>query len=187
MRPTGTPQRSPAQDGPRINDKIKVPEVRLIGDDGSQLGVLTTRDALARAEELGLDLVEVSPDAKPPVCRLIDYGKFKYQQSKKAQEAKKKQIIVEVKELNITPNTDTHDLETKQNHIKRWIAEKNRVRVAVKFRGREMAHQDLGYKALESLMKGLEEVAAQESPPRMEGRRLMVTLLPKSEKPGSKD
>ena len=174
--------RNPAQDGPRINDRIKATEVRLISDTGEQVGVLPIREALSRAEELGLDLVEVSPDAKPPVCRLIDYGKFKYQQSKKAQEAKKKQVVIEVKEINLTPNTDKHDIETKQNHIKRWIAEKARVRVGVKFRGREMSHIDLGYKALQELMTGLEEIVIQESSPRMEGRRLVVTLLPRSEK-----
>jgi translation initiation factor IF-3 len=183
MRPMGNQQtRNPAQDGPRINDRIKATEVRLISDTGEQVGVLPIREALSRAEELGLDLVEVSPDAKPPVCRLIDYGKFKYQQSKKAQEAKKKQVVIEVKEINLTPNTDKHDIETKQNHIKRWIAEKARVRVGVKFRGREMSHIDLGYKALQELMTGLEESVIQESSPRMEGRRLVVTLLPKSEK-----
>ncbi len=183
MRPMGNQQtRNPAQDGPRINDRIKATEVRLISDTGEQVGVLPIREALSRAEELGLDLVEVSPDAKPPVCRLIDYGKFKYQQSKKAQEAKKKQVVIEVKEINLTPNTDKHDIETKQNHIKRWIAEKARVRVGVKFRGREMSHIDLGYKALQELMTGLEEIVVQESSPRMEGRRLVVTLLPKSEK-----
>ena len=174
--------RNPAQDGPRINERIKAAEVRLISDTGEQVGVLPIRDALLRAEELGLDLVEVSPDAKPPVCRLIDYGKFKYQQSKKAQEAKKKQVVIEVKEINLTPNTDKHDIETKQNHIKRWIAEKARVRVGVKFRGREMSHIDLGYKALQELMSGIEDIVVQESVPRMEGRRLVVTLLPKSEK-----
>ncbi|WP_338636962.1 translation initiation factor IF-3 [Spirobacillus cienkowskii] len=183
MRPMGNQQtRNPAQDGPRINERIKAPEVRLISDTGEQVGVLPIRDALLRAEELGLDLVEVSPDAKPPVCRLIDYGKFKYQQSKKAQEAKKKQVVIEVKEINLTPNTDKHDIETKQNHIKRWIAEKARVRVGVKFRGREMSHIDLGYKALQELMSGIEDIVVQESVPRMEGRRLVVTLLPKSEK-----
>jgi translation initiation factor IF-3 len=183
MRPMGNQQtRNPAQDGPRINERIKAAEVRLISDTGEQVGVLPIREALLKAEELGLDLVEVSPDAKPPVCRLIDYGKFKYQQSKKAQEAKKKQVVIEVKEINLTPNTDKHDIETKQNHIKRWIAEKARVRVGVKFRGREMSHIDLGYKALQELMSGIEDIVVQESAPRMEGRRLVVTLLPKSEK-----
>jgi translation initiation factor IF-3 len=183
MRPMGNQQtRNPAQDGPRINERIKAAEVRLISDTGEQVGVLPIREALLKAEELGLDLVEVSPDAKPPVCRLIDYGKFKYQQSKKAQEAKKKQVVIEVKEINLTPNTDKHDIETKQNHIKRWIAEKARVRVGVKFRGREMSHIDLGYKALQELMSGIEDIVVQESVPRMEGRRLVVTLLPKSEK-----
>jgi translation initiation factor IF-3 len=183
MGHNGNPQnRQSAQDGPRINEKIRASEVRLISDAGDQIGVLTIREALSRAEEAGLDLVEVSPDAKPPVCRLIDYGKFKYQQSNKAQEAKKKHSVIEVKEINLTPNTDTHDIETKQNYIKRWMVEKARVRVGVKFRGREMAHMELGYRVLKELMAGLEEIAIQEASPKLEGKRLVVTLLPKSEK-----
>ncbi len=181
MRQSGPFNRAPAQEGPRVNDRIRATEVRLIGEDGSQLGVFPLRDALALAEEAGLDLVEVSPDAKPPVCRLTDYGKFKYQQSKKAHEAKKKQTIVETKEVTLTPNTDSHDLETKQNHIRRWVAERHRVRVGVKFRGRELSHIDLGYKVLGELMAGLEGLLAQEAPPKMEGRRLVVTLIPRPE------
>ena len=182
MRQMGTPNRAPAQEGPRINDRIKALEIRLIGDDGSQIGVIPLREALMRAEETGLDLVEVSPDAKPPVCRLIDYGKYKFQQSKKAHEAKKKQAVIEVKELTLTPNTDSHDIETKQNHIKRWASEKNRIRVFVRFRGREMSHIDLGYKVLTELLLGLDEIVGVESPPKLEGKRLVVTLLPKGEK-----
>lgn len=181
MRHMGSPN-PPQAEGPRVNERIRVPEVRLIGDDGAQLGVMPTREALARAEEAGLDLVEVSPDAHPPVCRLIDYGKYKYQQSKKAHEAKKKQVVVEVKEIALTPNTDKHDIQTKQNHIRRWIAEKARVRVMVKFRGREIAHADLGYKVLDELMNGLQDIVIQESAPKMENKRLFVTLLPKAEK-----
>jgi translation initiation factor IF-3 len=184
MRPTGTPQRNqaPTQDGPRVNDKIRVPEVRLIGEEGQQLGVVSIREALERAEEVGLDLVEVSPDAAPPVCKLIDYGKYKYQQSKKAQEAKKKQVVVEVKEIQITPSTDTHDLQTKQNHIRRWIEEKCRVRVFVRFRGREMSHSEIGFRTLAELLTPLDSIMVQEAPPKFEGRRLAVTILPRSEK-----
>jgi translation initiation factor IF-3 len=185
MRPPGQPPRAQApsqQEGPRINDRIRAAEVRLIDEEGGQVGVISIRDALARAEEAGLDLVEVSPEAKPPVCKLVDYGKFKYQQSKKAQEAKKKQVVIEVKEINITPNTDAHDLVTKQNHIRRWIEEKARVRVYVRFRGREMSHSELGFRALNQLIQPLEELAVPEAPPRFEGRRLVVTLLPRSEK-----
>ncbi len=186
MRQLGSQQnRSPNpqhQDGPRINERIRASEVRVISDTGEQLGILSIREALVKAEEYGLDLVEVSPEAKPPVCRLVDYGKFKYQQSKKAQEAKKKQTVIEVKEINLTPNTDKHDIETKQNHIKRWIAEKARVRVGIKFRGREMSHMDLGYKVLNELMAGIADLVVQESTPRLEGKRLVVTLLPKGEK-----
>jgi translation initiation factor IF-3 len=183
MRPM-VQNRNQAQEGPRVNTQIRALEVRLIGGDGEQVGVVSLREALARAEEAGLDLVEVSPDAKPPVCKLIDYGKFKYQLSKKAHEAKKKQAVVELKEVNLTPNTDKHDLETKQNHIKRWAAEKHRVKVFVKFRGRELSHQELGYRVVQELLKGLEEVVVPEASPKLEGRRLVVTLLPKSEKHG---
>jgi len=181
MRQMGQ-NRTQAQEGPRINAQIRALEVRLIGDDGSQVGVITLREALARAEEAGLDLVEVSPDAKPPVCKLIDYGKFKYQMSKKAHEAKKKQVIVEVKEINLTPNTDRHDIETKQTHIRRWAAEKHRTKVLVKFRGRELSHLDLGYKVVDELLKGIEDVVALEARPKLEGRRLVVMLVPRSDK-----
>ena len=167
------------QEGPRINDRIRATEVRLVGDDGTQIGIVPIREALMQAEEAGLDLVEVSPDAKPPVCRLTDYGKYKYQQSKKAQEAKRKQVVIEVKEIALTPNTDKHDLETKQNHIRRWVAEKHRVRVSVKFKGREMSHTELGYKVLSELISGVEDIVSPEGHPRMEGRRLVTNLLPK--------
>ncbi len=172
----------PQDTGPRINEKIRALEVRVISDSGEQLGVLQTRDALIAAREAGLDLVEVSPDARPPVCKLLDYGKYKYQQKKKAHEAKKKQVIIEVKEVNFTPNTDKHDIETKRNHIKRWLSEKSRVKVGVKFRGREMAHIDRGFKVIADLMGGLSDIAVQEAPPRMEGRRLGVMLVPKADK-----
>ena len=183
---SGHRQQSSQQDGPRINQRIRATEVRLISDTGEQIGVISIQDALTRAEEAGLDLVEVSPDAKPPVCRLTDYGKYKYQLSKKTQEAKKKQAVVEVKEINLTPNTDKHDLITKQNYIRRWIEDKNRVKVGVKFRGREMAHTEFGYKVLQELMDGLADIVIQEAHPKMEGKRLVVNLLPKSEKTDKK-
>jgi translation initiation factor IF-3 len=169
------------EQGPRINEKIRETEVRLIDGEGGQVGVVSIEVALRMAEEAGLDLVEVSPQAVPPVCRLIDYGKYKYQLSKKAQEAKKKQAVIEIKEVNLTPNTDTHDIETKQNHIRKWVAEKNRVKVSVKFRGREMAHQELGYRVIDELIAGIDDLVVPESRPRFEGRRLTVTLLPKAE------
>ena len=187
MRQMGSPMRQQqGQDGPRVNHKIRSSEVRLISETGEQVGVVPISEALARAEEVGLDLVEVSPEAKPPVCKLIDYGKYKYQLSKKNQEAKKKQAVVEVKEVNITPNTDTHDLETKRNHVRRWILDKNRVKVFVKFRGREMSHTEFGFKALHELLDGLSDILVQESSPRMEGKRLVVILLPRSEKEKTK-
>lgn len=180
QRPSAPP---PGQDGPRINEKIRAAQVRLIADDGSQLGVVSIEEALSKAEEAGLDLVEVSPNASPPVCRLIDYGKFKYIQNKKAQEARKKQAVVEVKEIQLTPNIDKHDLMTKQNHIRRWVAEKARVRVSLRFRGRELSHTEIGYRTLTDFIAGLDDVVTTEGPPRLEGRKLTVTLLPKGEKP----
>lgn len=187
MRQTGPNSRVPpaAQDGPRINDRIRAIEVRLIDENGVQAGIVPLREAIQRAEECGLDLVEVSPEAKPPVCKLIDYGKFKYQQNKKTQEAKKKQVVIEVKEVQLRPNTDKHDILTKQNHIRKWVAEKNRVRVVVKFRGRELSHAELGFKALEELMDGLQDIVVQDASPRLDGRKLVTLLLPKGEKPSS--
>lgn len=168
-------------EGPRVNQRIRVPEVRLIDYDGEQLGVVSIQTALARAEERGLDLVELSPNAKPPVCKLVDYGKFKYQQNKKAQEVKKKQVSVEVKEVSLTPNTSTNDLQTKQNHIKKWLDQKNRIKVSVKFRGREMAHIDLGRKIMQVLYDGIAHCASMEGEPKMEGRRLIAMFIPKLE------
>jgi translation initiation factor IF-3 len=176
-----TPIGRPVEQGPRINDRIRETEVRLIDGEGAQVGVVSIEVALSMAQEASLDLVEVSPQAVPPVCRLIDYGKYKYQLSKKAQEAKKKQVVIEVKEVNLTPNTDSHDIETKQNHIRKWVSEKNRVKVSVKFRGREMAHQELGFRVIDELIAGIDDLVAPEGRPRFEGRRLTVTLLPKAD------
>ena len=178
----------PVEQGPRVNEKIREAEVRLIDGEGGQVGVVSIEVALRMAQEAGLDLVEVSPQAVPPVCRLIDFGKYKYQLSKKAHEAKKKQAVIEVKEVNLTPNTDSHDIQTKQNHIRKWVADKNRVKVSVKFRGREMAHQELGFRVIDELMAGIDDLVVKEGRPRFEGRRLTVTLLPKSEaKPEKKE
>ncbi len=174
----------PVDQGPRINDKIRETEVRLIDGEGGQVGVVSIQEALDRADEAGLDLVEVSPQAKPPVCKLIDYGKYKYQQSKKAHEAKKKQAVVEVKEVSLTPNTDVHDIKTKQNHIRRWVeGDRSRVKVSVKFRGREMSHQELGFRVIDQLLDGIDDIVTKEGRPRFEGRRLTVTLMPKAEVP----
>lgn len=158
---------------------IRVREVRVISSDGEQLGVLATRDAIRKAEELGLDLVEVAPTANPPVCRIMDYGKYKYEMSKKAQESKKHQTMITVKEVKMRPRTDDHDIGFKINNAKRFLADGNKVKVSIMFRGREMAHPELGRALLERVVKELENDSTVEQHPRMEGRNMFLMLGPK--------
>ena len=158
---------------------IKVKEVRVISSEGEQLGVLDTREAIRRAEELGLDLVEVAPTAKPPVCRIMDFGKYKYEVAKKAHESRKNQTVILVKEIKLRPRTDDHDVEFKTNNIKRFLAEGNKVKVSIMFRGREMAHTDQGRKVLERIVAEVQNEAVIEQHPRMEGRNMMLLLGPK--------
>jgi len=157
---------------------IDAREVLVIGPEGEQLGVLSKPDALAAAAEAGLDLVEVAPNATPPVCRIMDFGKFKYQQSKKAQQAKKKQKVIQVKELKVRPKTDEHDLETKAKHARRFLEEGNKIKVTVRFRGREIVHPDRGEMVLKKLMELLQGFATVESPPKMEGRTMVMVVTP---------
>jgi len=157
---------------------IDAREVLVIGPEGEQLGVLTKQDALAAAAESGLDLVEVAPNATPPVCRIMDFGKFKYQQSKKAQLAKKKQKIIQVKEIKVRPKTDDHDLETKSKHARRFLEEGNKIKVTVRFRGREIVHPERGEMVLKKLMVLLEGIATVESPAKMEGRTMVMVVAP---------
>ena len=157
---------------------IDAREVLVIGPEGEQMGVLTKQDALAAAEEAGLDLVEVAPNADPPVCRIMDFGKFKYQQSKKAQLAKKKQKIIQVKEIKVRPKTDDHDLETKAKHARRFLGEGNKLKVTVRFRGREIVHPERGEIILEKLMGLIEDVGTIESRPKMEGRTMVMVVAP---------
>lgn len=160
---------------------IRVREVRVISSDGEQLGVLATRDAIRKAEELGLDLVEVAPTANPPVCRIMDYGKYKYEMSKKAQESKKHQTMITVKEVKMRPRTDDHDIGFKINNAKRFLSDGNKVKVSIMFRGREMAHPELGRALLERVVKELENESAVEQQPRMEGRNMFLLLGPKKQ------
>jgi translation initiation factor IF-3 len=157
---------------------IDAREVLVIGPEGEQMGVLTKQDALAAAEEAGLDLVEVAPNADPPVCRIMDFGKFKYQQSKKAQLAKKKQKIIQVKEIKVRPKTDDHDLETKAKHARRFLGEGNKLKVTVRFRGREIVHPERGEIILGKLMGLIEDVGTIESRPKMEGRTMVMVVAP---------
>lgn len=171
--------RQPLRDrGPRINERIGVREVRVVTDDGEQLGVLPTREALAKARELGLDLVEVAPNSRPPVCRVMDFGRYKYEQSKKSKQARKKQHQVKIKEIKMRPKIETHDYEFKKKHIIEFLEEGEKVKVTLQFRGREMAHTDLGRKILDRLAKELVEIAKVESAPRQEGRIMVMMLMP---------
>lgn len=163
----------------RVNEKIRAPRVRLVDADGKQVGVVSREEALRRAQEQGLDLVEVAPQADPPVCRIMDYGQFLYQQAKKAKEARKKQTVVEVKEIKVRPKTDTHDLETKIRHIKRFLKERNKVKVRVFFRGREITKPELGLEVLNKILSAVEGEAQVEMKPRMEGRQMIMILAPK--------
>src|SRR5512140_1275746 len=162
----------------RTNRRIKAREVRLVGVEGEQLGVLPIEQALARAQELGLDLVEVSPMAKPPVCKIMDYGKCKYLEKKKQNEAKKKQVVVQLKEVKLRPRTEEHDYNVKIGKIREFLHEANKARVTVMFRGREMSHRELGQRVLQRIIEDLRDVAVIESAPRMEGRQMFMILAP---------
>ncbi len=170
---------APVKDGPRSNREIRVPKVQLITEDGQNAGIVATDQALRMAEEAGLDLVEISPNAEPPVCKILDLGKLKYANQKKAAEARKKQKIVEVKEIKMRPNIDTHDYEVKMKAMNRFFEEGDKVKVTLKFRGREMAHQELGMKLLMQVKEDTLEVAKVEAEPKLEGRQMMMVLAPK--------
>jgi translation initiation factor IF-3 len=176
-RPTGPI--TPTRDGPRVNEFINVPNVRLIGADGEQVGVVPTRQAIQNAQELGLDLVEVSPNADPPVCKILDYGKLKYEQQKKKNEARKKQKTIEVKEIKMRPNIDTHDYDVKMKAMKRFFDEGDKVKVTLRFRGREMAHQELGVRLLDKVKEETLDLAKVEAEPRLEGRQMVMVLAPR--------
>jgi len=153
--------------------------VRLIDENGHMLGVMSRREALNRAVETGLDLVEVSPNADPPVCKILDYGKFKYEAQKKKNEARKKQKIIEVKEIKMRPGIDDHDYDVKMRAMHRFLGEGDKVKVTMRFRGREMVHQELGLKVLERVRGQLDEVAKVEKMPRLEGRQMTMVIAPK--------
>ena len=170
----------------RLNREIRVPEVRVTMPDGTSV-IMNTYDALHKAEELGVDLVEVAPKARPPVCKLIDYGKFKYETQKKKQEAKKRQTVVQIKEIKVRPKTDDHDFETKVRHIKRFLEDGDRVKVTVFFRGREIVHKDRGLSILERVIADTKDVGKVEQEPRAEGRTLQMLLTPVAKKSGAQD
>ena len=169
----------PTRDGPRVNEEIRVPQVRLIDQDGEMIGVMSARDAVSRAFSVGLDLLEISPNADPPVCKILDFGKFKYEQQKKKNEAKKKQKVVEIKEVKVRPNIDENDYQVKMRAMKSFIEEGDKVKVTLRFRGREMAHQDIGIKVLERIRAEMDAATKVEQMPKMENRQMVMVLSPR--------
>jgi translation initiation factor IF-3 len=167
------------KDGPRVNEEIRVREVHLIDKDGANRGTVTAVEALQLAQEAGLDLVEIAPNANPPVCKLMDYGKYKYQEQKKAAEARKKQKVVEVKEIKFRPMIDDHDYNVKMRSMVRFFEEGDKVKVTLRFRGREMAHQELGMQLLSRVKEDAGKLAKVEQEPRMEGRQMVMVLAPR--------
>ncbi len=162
-----------------------MPQVRVIAEDGTQLGILPVREALALAQEKSLDLVEVSPTARPPVCRIMDYGKFKYEQSKRERTARKKQHVQQLKEVKLRPKIDDHDFDFKIQHARDFLAARDKVKVTLTFRGREMAHPELGHQMMQRVIADLADVGSPESIPRSEGRTLVMVVMPKPAKPGA--
>jgi translation initiation factor IF-3 len=178
------PHNAPPQrdTGPRVNDKIRANEIRLIGADGGNVGVVTPARAIEMAVDAGLDLVEISPNASPPVCKIMDFGKFKYEQQKRESEARKKQKIIEIKEVKFRPNTDTHDYEVKMRNVFKFLENGDKVKVTLRFRGREMAHQNLGRELLERVAEDTKEIGKVENMPKMEGRQMIMLIGPLPQK-----
>jgi translation initiation factor IF-3 len=170
---------TPSRDGPRVNEDIRSATVRLIDQDGEMQGVMTAREAISRAYAVGLDLLEISPNAEPPVCKILDFGKFKYEQQKKKNEAKKKQKVIEIKEIKVRPNIDENDYQVKLRAMKSFIEEGDKVKVTLRFRGREMAHQDIGIKVLERIRGDMDFATKVEQMPRMENRQMVMVLTAK--------
>ncbi len=178
-RPPGRFDRRRPEQGLRINHRIRVPEIRVILDEGDQLGVMPTHEALRLAEEKGLDLVEISPRAFPPVCRIMDYGKYKYEEAKKKQQARKRASTVETKEIKFRPKTEEHDMDFKVKHVRRFLEGGNKVRLAVVFRGREITHPKTGLNVLNRVVELCADIATVETTQNMEGRRMIMVIAPK--------
>ncbi|MCB0342908.1 MAG: translation initiation factor IF-3 [Bdellovibrionales bacterium] len=178
MRAKGSGGRPPRDEGYRINRSIRAPEIRLIDEEGKMVGVMSPQDALRMAQDRGMDLIEIAPNAKPPTCKIMDYGKWKYENKKKQTAARKKQTVVVVKEIQVRPRTDDHDLQVKVRQARKFLLEGDKVKVNLRFSGREMAHQDLGVQLLDKLTAMLQDLAIVESPPKREGRQMFVLLAP---------
>lgn len=170
---------APTRDGPRVNEEIGVMRVRLVDERGNMVGIVPRNEALQMAADAGLDLVEIAPNADPPVCKILDYGKFKYEEQKKKNEARKKQKIIEVKEIKLRPSIDDHDYEVKMRSMNKFIEEGDKVKVTMRFRGRELAHQELGMNVLMRVKDDLDGIAKIEQMPRMEGRQMTMVVAPR--------
>ena len=170
---------APSRDGPRVNEMISVQSVRLIDAEGENHGVVSTSQALEMAVEAGLDLVEISPQSDPPVCKILDFGKYKYEAQKRKNEARKKQKTIDVKEIKMRPNIDVHDYDVKMRSIHKFLGEGDKVKVTMRFRGREMAHQELGMKVLERVRDDVGEMAKVEQLPKLEGRQMIMVMAPR--------
>lgn len=166
----------------RINEQIRVREVRLINEDGEQLGIVSTRDAMQKAADAQLDLVEIAPQARPPVCKLMNYGKYRYEQQKREKEQRKNQKVITLKEVKLRPNIEDHDFYVKMKNARRFIADDSKVKVTIMFRGRELSHPELGEKLLVRFAREMEDVASQEKGPKLEGRNMTMMLVPKVDK-----
>jgi len=170
---------TPSRDGPRVNEQIAADPVRVVDANGEMVGVISLKQGLEIAFQAGLDLVEVSPNASPPVCKVLDYGKYKYEAQKKANEARKKQKVIEVKEIKMRPGIDEHDYQVKMRSVRRFLDDGDKVKMTIRFRGREMAHQELGMRVLDRIRAEIEERAKVEQTPRTEGRMMTMVLAPK--------
>lgn len=181
-RPPGRPDsrapQRPADDGPRVNEQIRADKIRVIGADGEMKGVMSVREAMALADEAGLDLVEISPNTDPPVCKILDYGKYKYEQQKKAAEARKKQKVIDLKEIKIRPGIEPHDYEVKMRNARRFLEDGDKVKVTMRFRGREMSHIELGKGLLQKMKEELSPISKVEFEPKLEGRQMIMILVP---------
>jgi translation initiation factor IF-3 len=171
-----------ASNEPRVNEQIRLSPVRLIDTDGAQLGVVPVDEAMSRARDKGMDLVEVAPNARPPVCRIMDYGRYKYEQAKAEREARRKQHVTQMKEIKMRPNIEEHDFEFKTRHIKRFLADRDKVKVTIMFRGREMAHTENGKEVLDDVVEEIGDLAIVEQQARLEGRNMFLILAPNSKK-----
>lgn len=178
-RDRNAPPKREKDDGPRINNEINAKQIRVVDADGEMRGVMTPREAMVLAEEAGLDLVEISPNAEPPVCKILDYGKYKYEQQKKAAEARKNQKVIELKEIKLRPNIDDHDFDIKMRSAKAFLSEGDKVKITLRFRGREMSHQELAHEVIKRVRAELDTLAKVESEPSFEGRQMIMILAAK--------